>query len=81
MALTLKHLADDLFGFAQRVDVGGVDEIAAFFLCIGHDGACVFERRLVTKHHGAQAHAGDFQGAFAQGGGFHGRALGIGNSP
>ena len=71
MALPLEHLTDDFFGFSERVHVGGVDEITAFFLCIGHDGACVFQRRLVAKHHGAQAQARHFQRAFAQGGEFH----------
>jgi hypothetical protein len=40
-------------------------------LRIGHHRSRIFQRRLVTKHHGAQTQARNFQGAFAQGGGFH----------
>ena len=60
MALPLKYLAHDFLGFTERVNVGGVDEVAAFFLRISHDAARIVQRGLVAEHHGAQAQTGNF---------------------
>ena len=72
LAMSLEDLAHHFFGFAQGVHIGGVDEVATLFLRIGHHRSRIFQRCLVTKHHGAQTQAGNFQGAFAQSGEFHG---------
>jgi hypothetical protein len=49
-----------------RIDVGGVNEIAAMRMRVVDDEPGFGQIRLVCKHHAAQAQAGHFERAFSE---------------
>jgi hypothetical protein len=49
-----------------RIDVGGVNEIAAMRMGVVDDEPGFSQIRLVCKHHAAQTQTGYFEGAFSE---------------
>src|SRR5690606_19710312 len=58
--------AGDPLGFAQAVDVGGVDEVDAAVAGDGQDGARLLLVGAVAEHHRADAERGHLQAAAAE---------------
>jgi hypothetical protein len=72
VARALEQLADHRLRLAQRVGVGGVDEVHAVLSRVGGDAARLGQVGLVGEHHRAQAQRRDPERALAERAVLHG---------